>query len=112
MYLKGVRRAPFVVLARDHRNLPQQPCRHGGSDAQRGGEAAEDSLRARRLGRLALGYLGLLERAVEQPFSAQANSSASIASPIGITTNAGPGVTSIAMPASVTVAPTIAKPMR
>src|SRR5215218_10953961 len=44
--------------------------------------------------------------------SAQANSSASMARPIGMTTNAGPGVTSIARPTSVTVAPASAKPIR
>lgn len=39
--------------------------------------------------------------------SAQVNSSARIASPMGITRNAGPGRTSIANPASSTMKPTI-----
>lgn len=44
--------------------------------------------------------------------SAQANSSASMASPIGMTTSAGPGVMNMISPASVTVAPAMAKTTR
>ena len=44
--------------------------------------------------------------------SAHTNSSESMARPIGISTNAGPGVTSITTPPSRIAAPTTAKPMR
>ena len=55
--------------------------------------------RAARLLRLALGLVGL-HRLLSSRLPAQANSSDRIASPIGMTTNAGPGSTSIATPPS------------
>ena len=44
--------------------------------------------------------------------SAHTNSSESIARPIGISTKAGPGVTSITTPPTRTAAPTTPKPIR
>ena len=107
----GASRAPTGALRRSRRARgskyrPRRPPRRSPRPPRAG-----DALGGRGVRRLLLRDLGLRRARGRAPL-AQANSSASIASPAGIRTKAGPGVTSITMPASRTREPATPKATR